>query len=112
MTKPYKPTLLVDFDGVIHHYSKGWHDGTAYDGPMPGAKRALFELENAGYEVIIFSTRDADQIRAWMNIHGFPPYRITNVKEPAIAIIDDRAITFRSWPQTLDAVRDTYPIKE
>lgn len=110
MTKPYKPTLLVDFDGVIHHYSKGWHDGTAYDGPMPGALEALMALTERGYEVVIFSTRDAQQIRDWFLKHRFPIFRVTNVKEPALAIIDDRAIEFRSWEQTLGVIKESYDI--
>lgn len=107
----YKPKVLVDFDGVIHRYSRGWADGTAYDDPMPGAQFALSELELEGYEVVIFSTRDARQIELWMHDHDFPPYRITNVKEPAVAQIDDRAIHFTDWTSAVDELLERYPVR-
>jgi hypothetical protein len=103
------PRVMVDFDGVCHRYSKGWHDGTAYDEPMPGAELSLAELERRGYEVVIFSTRPAEQIRAWLTYWNFPAYRVTNVKEPAIAIIDDRAIHFLDWPGALSELARRYP---
>ncbi|MFB4275740.1 hypothetical protein ACBJ59_10645 [Nonomuraea sp. MTCD27] len=37
-------TIAVDFDGVIHTYGKGWHDGSIYDEPVPGALDALRSL--------------------------------------------------------------------
>jgi len=110
MVHQYKPRLLVDFDGVIHRYSKGWHDGTAYDEPMPGALDALEDLIERGYEVVIFSTRDAEQIAKWMITWEFPRLRITNIKEPALAIIDDRAIQHISWAQTMAVVKQSYDI--
>jgi hypothetical protein len=106
----YKPKLLVDFDGVIHTYSRGWADGTAYDPPMPGAKMALDALSRAGYEVVIFSTRDWEDIGDWLKKWGFPDYRVTNIKEPAVAQIDDRAIRFESWSQSFEDVLKLYPI--
>lgn len=103
------PRLLLDFDGVVHRYSKGWHDGTAYDEPMPGAYDGLLTLTERGYEVVIFSTRPAEQIVAWLEKWEFPVYRVTNVKEPAIAIIDDRAVHHVDWVGTLSELARRYP---
>lgn len=53
----HKKRLLIDFDGVIHKYSKGWHDGSIYDVPVDGAFDKLQMLHDAGFELVIFSTR-------------------------------------------------------
>lgn len=108
----YKPRLLIDFDGVIHAYSKGWADGTAYDRPMPDAKNALARLTKQGYEVVIFSTRRMEQIRDWLKRWDFPDYRITNIKEPAVAMIDDRAIRFLDWLQVMTDITKHYSISK
>lgn len=108
----YKPRVLVDFDGVIHAYSQGWADGTVYDQPMVGARPALQMMEDAGYEVVIFSTRDAEQIVAWLAANDFPAYRVTNVKEPAVAQIDDRAIHFQTWGQAYVELCQRYPVTQ
>lgn len=105
----HKPKVLVDFDGVIHRYSKGWSDGTCYDPPMDGAKESLEALESAGYEVVIFSTRERLQIVLWFQKHDFPERRVTNIKEPAVAFIDDRAIRFLNWGQAFSELIDRYP---
>lgn len=107
-----KPRLLVDFDGVIHKYSHGWADGTAYDEPVPGAKEALQDLTNRGYEVVIFSTREERQIAQWLRANRFPPYLITNEKVPAVAIIDDRAIRFINWDAALRQIFSYYPVRK
>jgi hypothetical protein len=108
-------TVAVDFDGVIHAYSKGWQDGSIYDGPVPGAFDALRELMKR-YAVFVFTTRDAASVADWISDHtGIrttnmdPPefwneqgeILVTNRKYPAVAYIDDRAVRFVNWPQTL-----------
>lgn len=108
---PRKPKLLIDFDGVLHAYRRGWDDGTAYDPPMPGAWVAMQTLDRRGYELVVFSTRPADQIVEWLERYGFPPLRVTNVKEPAVALIDDRAVTFTDWETVLGIVADRYPVR-
>jgi len=58
---PRLPILVLDFDGVVHAYSKGWQDGSIYDPPVPGTGEAL--LKFLGYfQVSIFSTRS----RRWL----------------------------------------------
>lgn len=110
------PTVAVDFDGVIHAYSKGWQDGTIYDPPLPGALDGLRSLMER-YAVFIHTTREPMQVARWLHEHGFDctpdpgglefwnevggPLLITQRKLPAIAYIDDRAIRFESWGQAL-----------
>ena len=121
MTLP-RPTLAIDFDGVIHCYSQGWQDGKIYDGPMPGAITALWELYLRGYDIVVHTCRtNTDEVRAkiegWFrdaygdeemrsfreryNPGDMLPFRVTNVKPPAIAYIDDRGVRFTDWQGVL-----------
>ena len=116
-------TIAVDFDGVIHRYSKGWHDGTVYDEPHEGALEALRDLMDR-FAVFIFTSRHTPQVAEWLEARGFktttddsmylqkPEWDglfwdtggellITNRKLAAAAYIDDRAIRFESWEQAL-----------
>ncbi|MEE4598253.1 hypothetical protein V2J94_41530 [Streptomyces sp. DSM 41524] len=63
-------TIAIDFDGVIHAYSKGWHDGTIYDGPVPGALDGLRRLLDQD-AIFIFTTREPEQVMPWLESHGF-----------------------------------------
>lgn len=116
-------TIAVDFDGVVHTYSKGWQDGTIYDPPMPGALDSLRILMDT-YAVFIHTTRDATTVAGWLAERGFDtlvdvegpnhPKRefwneqgtllVTDRKLPAIAYIDDRGIRFDNWLQTMAAL--------
>ena len=46
--------IAIDFDGVIHDFSRGWHDGTCYGDPLPGSIQAIRELSK-NFNVIIFT---------------------------------------------------------
>lgn len=59
-------TIAIDFDGVIHAYSKGWQDGTCYDKPVSSAFEAIKALMDSGYSVFILSTRKPKQIKTWL----------------------------------------------
>ena len=98
-----KKTIAIDFDGVIHKYSKGWKDGAIYDEPVDGAKEAIEELMDKGYRVVIFTTRrNMLEIGDWLTEFNFPNIAVTNDKPVAIAYIDDRGIRFTNWKDMLN----------
>ena len=101
-------TICVDFDGVLHRYSEGYKDGTIYDGEKAGAGTAIRKLISSGYEVVVFTARQPEQfkqIRTWLKVFVGEEYalklEVTNIKPPAIAYIDDRAIRFTNWDDML-----------
>lgn len=118
------PTVAVDFDGVIHAYSRGWQDGSIYDDLMPGAIIGLSRLMQR-YAVFVHTTRKPKPVARWIEqrsgygiecttqIDPLRPWRrgpfwnqqgvllVTNRKLPAVAYIDDRGIRFETWEQAL-----------
>lgn len=100
-----KKTIVFDFDGVIHRYSKGWNDGTIYDIPTDGIKETIEELRNE-YKIVIVSTRSATEegrkdIAGWLRKYNIEVDDITAEKPPAIMYIDDRAVHFNGNCKTL-----------
>jgi hypothetical protein len=112
------PTIAVDFDGVIHAYSRGWADGTIYDPPLPGALTGIRALmEHAA--VFIHTTRDPHQVVQWLQEQAIPAIAdspvtarefwnersqvlVSSRKYPAVAYLDDRAVRFHSWDNAVD----------
>ncbi|MDE2468671.1 MAG: hypothetical protein KGL35_08000 [Bradyrhizobium sp.] len=105
-------TIAVDFDGVIHGYSKGWQDGSIYDPPVPGVNLSLDRLRRAGYRVVIYTTRAANRVIDgepqtgqlqdvvdYLNSHGIPFDEVFTGDKPIFtALIDDRAVRFDPKP--------------
>lgn len=114
-------TIAVDFDGVIHKYSKGWHDGTIYDEPVEGAFEALKALMQK-YAVYVHTIRNAADVSFWLHLEGgFDTavygnnlefwntpgvLLVTDHKLPAIAYIDDRGIRFKNWDQAMSELEE------
>lgn len=101
-----KRTIAIDFDGVIHKYSKGFHDGTAYDVPTDGAFEAIDKLRKRGYHVYVLTARPVGPtglwfLKWWPSDFGDIP-EISNTKKPAIAYIDDRGMRFTNWTDMLN----------
>ena len=113
-------TVAVDFDGVIHSYERGWLDGSIYGTFVPGAIESLTKLMH-NYAVFVHTTRNAKQVANWIEDksgHSFeccvdtwfdkPKFwntagliLVTNRKLPAFVYIDDRAVRFLDWNQTM-----------
>lgn len=113
-----KKTVVFDFDGVIHSYKSGWKGETKIpDPPVPGIDRALKSLHDAGYEVVIVSTRCSSvfgrmAIENWLDMYGLTYLvdRVCKEKPPAIVYIDDRAICFDGKPESLlEKIQDFKP---
>jgi len=103
-----KTTIAVDFDGVIHKYSKGWNDGTIYDEPVEGAFEAMEILTRKGFNVVIFTARPNEDGKIGQYIlehwkaEDLDVPEITNKKPRAFAYIDDRGIRFTNWRDMLN----------
>jgi len=61
-----KWTIAIDFDWVIHKYSKWWHDWTIYDNPIDWAFEYIEQLIKEWYSVFIHSTRSPRKIKQWL----------------------------------------------
>ena len=116
MANGYKPIICVDFDGVIHSYSKGWQDGTIYDSMVPGFLEWAIKA-SASFQICIFSSRSLNpdklkEMQTWLKrqigshfVHPevsdaeieniFNLFYFVSHKPAAFVTIDDRAITFK-----------------
>lgn len=102
-------TIAIDFDGVIHKYSKGWCDGVIYDEPIEYAFETISAFYKIGYSIILFTVRpELEPVIDWMK-ENVPEdckfrFKITNKKPGADIYIDDRGYRFENWPNTFNEV--------
>lgn len=109
--------IAIDFDGVVHNFDKGFHDGTCYGEPVPGALTAIKELSKK-YNVIIFTAKakpsrplvngktGTQLVREWLENHGVLCYvkDVTAEKPRAWLYIDDKGYRFFNWIETLEFI--------
>ena len=114
--------VAIDFDGVVHRNSKGFHDGTVYDPPMEGAIEAIKWFASQGLDIVLFTAKvkpdrplvngktGEELIWEWLAKYEINSYikEITCEKPRAIVYIDDRGIRFESWEQTIKQFNEIY----
>ncbi len=112
MTEKAELIIALDFDGVLHHYSKGWTGPIPFEEPTAGAVNFTNQLLARGYKIVIVTSRMLPEIhgkhndveyterviRDWFVYHGFAPViceaEITATKVFAHLYIDDRGCRF------------------
>ena len=123
-----KPTLLIDFDGVLHSYTSGWQGAEVVaDPPVPGAIEFLLEAVEF-FDVCIYSSRTREPggtaaMSNWLRQHDGPTIKGRTIgnqlaenhirfpleKPAAFLTIDDRCICFAGvWP-TMQAMLNFRP---
>lgn len=119
-----RPIICLDFDGVIHKYSRGWNGGVIYDVMTPGFAQWAMQARKH-FSLCVYSSRSKQEsgreaMRTWLYErlleqleHAdandlFGDLTFCDTKPPAFITIDDRAIQFRgdwsAWwiaPETL-----------
>lgn len=99
-----KMNISIDFDGVIHKYGLGWHNGSIYDKQINGSKKAI-EILKKTYKIVIFTCRQPTKdVEKWLKKNNIYFDLVTNFKEPSRFYIDDNAIRFTNWNETLKLI--------
>ena len=93
-----RKTIVFDFDGVIHKYSKGWQDGSIYYKPVDGIKDVINELHKE-YDIYVVTTRARDlgqqmAVERYLDDNGIEYDCVTSIKVPAQVYVDDRGLKF------------------
>lgn len=112
--------LAIDFDGVIHTFDKGFHDGTCYGEPIEGALEAVRALSKR-FRIIVFTAKakpdrplvngktGTELVREWLIKYGISDCvaEITSEKPRAVLYIDDNGYRFERWEDTLNFIQTT-----
>ena len=110
-------TIGIDFDGVLHKSSLGFHDGTIYDSPIEGSLSAIKQLAKK-YKIVVYTAKarpdrplindktGVELVEEWLEKHGVLQYveEVTAVKPRAVCYVDDRAIEFVDWKKTMERI--------
>lgn len=103
----YKPTILIDLDGVLNEY-KGDYDENFIPEIKQGAKDFLKTLVS-DYKLYLFTTRNIQFAKKWLKDNNIEQYfeDVTNTKIPSYLIVDDRGLCFDgSFEKVLDEIKN------
>lgn len=95
MKQKYKPTILIDLDGVLNTYNGEYQED--FIPPIKEGAQDFIKKLYKKYTLVLFTTRDKQLAGKWLTDNGLEVYfeKITKIKIPAYIIIDDRCLNFR-----------------
>ncbi|MBD3387777.1 MAG: hypothetical protein GF416_01900 [Candidatus Altiarchaeales archaeon] len=109
-----RASLAIDIDGVLTDFRKCRrcdHGDLKKRRYMlcPPKERVVDHLRrlNGKYRIILHTARGEENrevTEKWLRLHGIPYDELVMDKPYALYYIDDRAIEFKDWPQTLKAI--------
>lgn len=113
--KDESQVIAIDFDGFIHSFELGFHDGTIYGTPIPGSIESIKKISKK-YKIVIYTAKakkdrplingktGIELVWEWLKKYDIDQYvqEVTAEKPRAICYIDDKAIRFIDWNQTLN----------
>lgn len=119
VNKEESNTIAIDFDGVIHSFELGYHDGTIYGTPLPGSIDNIKRLSK-NFKLVIYTAKakpdrplingktGIELVWEWLGKYKIDSYisDVTAEKPRAICYIDDKAIRFIDWDQTMKELLD------
>jgi len=97
--------IAIDFDGVLAHYKPGMATDDKQGLPIGGAREALINFKDRGFEIIIWTSRPiTDNLKKWFEVYAIPYDEIIE-KPDCHLFIDDRAIQFKgNWNNVLEEI--------
>ncbi len=111
-----KPTVAVDLDGPIFKF-KDWKGAYHFGKPEKDVIRSIQMLKKMGFKISVYTNRlnpitnDAEPlpvlkelVKKALEQAGIPFDEISVYKPLALYYIDDRAVRFVSWEQTLKQI--------
>ena len=117
-------TICIDFDGVLHDYSKGWLGVDVFIKPISGASEFTHTLKDRGWTIILHTTRnDSLALRKFLSENNIiVDYVNYNPNQPkgaekgkiiADIYLDDRGMCFKgNFNQTLKEISTFFPWQE
>ena len=90
--------VALDFDGVVHRYSLGLHDGSIYDPVMGGFAGVYRIMKERDVSMVIYSCREPTSIIKWLDENGFD-IPVTRTKPLAAVYVDDKGYRFTHWSE-------------
>ncbi len=105
-----KKKILLDLDGVLNTYTNNF-DPHFIPPLKNGAVDFLMNLSK-NYEIILFTAREKILAENWIIQNNLQKYitGVTNTKEPAWLIVDDRCVCFNgAYDKLLDDI-DTFKV--